>query len=53
MLSMDAKNRELVFIKDLKELENKSHKDTNFFNSSMDELKKRHEEGIKKVLKEW
>ena len=45
---MDAKNRELVFIKDLKELENKSHKDTNFFNSSMDELRRDMKRGLRK-----
>ena len=51
MLSKDAKNRELVLIKDLKEMENKACEDTNFFNDSMDELKKRHEKEIKKVSK--
>ena len=49
MLSKDTKDRELVLTKDLKEMENKAHKDTNFFNDSTDELKKRHEEEIKKV----
>lgn len=49
MLSTDAKNKESAFVKDLKELENKSREDTNFFDNSMDELKKRHEEEIKKV----
>ena len=49
MMSKDTKNRELVLIKDLKEMENKACKDTNFFNDSTDELKKRHEEEIKKV----
>ena len=49
MLSKDAKNRESALIKDLKEMENKAREDTNFFNDSTDELKKRHEEEIKKV----
>ena len=49
MLSKDTKNRESVLIKDLKEMKNKAHEDTNFFNNPMDELKKRHEEEIKKV----
>ena len=50
MLSTDAKNKELAFVKDLKELENKSRKDTNFFNNSTGELKKRR---LRKCLKEW
>ena len=48
-LHKDAKNRETSFIEELKKKESENREQTNFFDSTMDDLKQRHADEIERI----